>query len=217
MVGEDIERPGRLTEKQIAAIVNLWRKGLGIGEIEKLTGAGRATVHRYTRDVPRFDENEPLPGRNEVFEPTPPQVIDLQPVEKKLPQPPATVPAQVHVGMGILIDFDVIAVLKGFSAQEGYSDFNQYLRKRLVPWMGAVKDLCPNEGPQEFFEKMTQIHNDAAEAYRLLGEEKQRQSWPAGRGYLIKTMQILGWSPEQIQREVAGIDEIARRTRAFSG
>src|SRR5437773_7294563 len=216
MVGEDVERPGRLTEKQIAAIRGLWKKGLAIGEIEKLTGAGRATVHRYTRDVPRFDENEPLPGKNEVFEPIPPQVIDLQPVEEKLPQPPAAVPAQVHVGMGILIDFDVIAVLKGFSAQVGYSDFNEYLQKRLVPWIGAVKDLCLSEGAQDFFEKMTQIHNEAAEAYRLLGEEKQRQSWPAGRGYLIKNMQILGWTPEQIQRETASIDEIAQRTRAFS-
>lgn len=197
--------------------MDLWRKGLGIGEIEKLTGAGRATIHRYTRDVPRFDENEPLPGKNEVFEPTPSQVIDLQPAEKKLPQPPAAVPAQVHVGMGILIDFDMIAILRGFAAQEGYSDFNQYLRQRLIPWMGAVKDLCPNEGPQEFFGRMTQLHNEAAEAYRLRAEEKQRNSWPAGRVYMIRIMEILGWSPDAIQREVASLDQIARRIPALSG
>ena len=206
MVGEEAERPGRLTEKQIKAIVDLWRTGLGIGEIEKLTGAGRATIHHYTKNIPRSGNDEPNWGAV----PTPPQVIDLRQGAGQLPQTPDAVPSKIQLGMGIVVDFELIAILRGFSAQEGYLDFNEYLRKRLVPWAGAVKDLCPNEGPQEFFERMTQVHNEAAEAYRQLVEEKQRHSSPMGRQYMIRIMQILGRSPEEIQREVASVDEMIR-------
>jgi len=216
MVGEEAERPGRLTEKQIKAIVDLWRTGLGIGEIEKLTGAGRATIHHYVKDVPRFDTDRPMGEKNETVAPSLPQIIDLPSKERCTPRPPSSVPAQVDLGMGVVVDLELIAILRGFAAQEGYRDFNGYLRDRLIPWAGAVKDLCPNERPQQFFEKMTKVHNDLAEAYRLLSEEKQRNRWPAGREYLIKNLQLLGWTPEQIQREIGSIDEIARRTRAFS-
>jgi len=205
-VGEEAERPGRLTPKQIRAIVDLWRTGLGIGEIEKLTGAGRATIHHYTKNIPRSGNDEPNWGAV----PTPPQVIDLRQGAGQLRQTPDVVPAKIQLGMGIVVDFELIAILKGFSSQEGFLDFNEYVRKRVVRWMGALKDFCPNEGPQEFFEKMTKVVHEVNEARRI---EKQRDRWPAGRAYLIKNMELLGWAPEQIQREIALIDEIARRER----
>src|SRR5438309_2810005 len=89
MVGEEAERPGRLTEKQIKAIVDLSRTGLGIGEIERLTGAGRATIHHYTKNIPRSGNDEP----NWSAVPTPPQVIDLMQGAGQLPQTPDVVPA----------------------------------------------------------------------------------------------------------------------------
>src|SRR5438093_13750796 len=97
MVGEEAERPGRLTEKQIKAIVDLWRTGLGIGEIEKLTGAGRATVHFYTKNVPRLDNNIPNAEKNETIAAIPPQIIDLSSKERSTPRPPSSARAQIDL------------------------------------------------------------------------------------------------------------------------
>src|SRR5207253_5277597 len=104
MVGEEAERPGRLTEKQIKAIVELSRTGLGTGEIEKLTGAGRATIHFYTKNIPRPDGNVPNEEKNETIATIRPQIINLTTKERNTLRPPSSARAQVDLGMGRTID-----------------------------------------------------------------------------------------------------------------
>ena len=216
MVGEEAERPGRLTEKQIKAIVDLSRTGLGTGEIEKLTGAGRATVHFYTKNIPRPDSNVPNEEKNETIATIPPQIIDLSTKERNTLRPPSSARAQVDLGMGIIIDYELIAILRGLAAQEGYNDFNSYIRNRLIPWAAAIKDKCPGESPQAFFKQYVELNNDFCRAAKQLIELKKNGSWPEGREYMIRIMQILGNSPAQIQKEISAIDEMVRVARSFS-
>src|SRR5437870_12782137 len=90
MIGEEAERPGRLTEKQIKAIVDLSRTGLGTGEIEKLTGAGRATIYFYTKNIPRPDSNVPNEGNSEAVVGIPPRIRERSSKERRTPRPPTT-------------------------------------------------------------------------------------------------------------------------------
>jgi len=215
MVGEDVERPGRLTEKQIAAIRDLWKKGLAISEIERLTGAGRATVFRYTSGVPRFETDESNVG-NEAYSSPPPQIIDLPSKERSTPRPPSTVRAQIDLGMGVIVDSELIAILRGFAAQEGYNDLNSYIRNRLIPWAGAIKDKCPGESPQDFFKQYVELNNDFCRVAKRLIELKKNDSWPEGREYMIRILKILGNSPAEIQKEISAIDDMIRVARSFS-
>src|SRR5207245_5094634 len=140
---EGTERAGRLTRKQIDAILYHYRAGAAISEIERFTGAGRATIFRYTKDVPRLERDETESYRPEVVAPPPPQIIELPRQERNLSQPSAPPPTQVTLGMGIVVNFDLIATLKGIAFQEGYVDLNVYFRELLIPWAAALKVFCP--------------------------------------------------------------------------
>ena len=215
MVGEEAERPGRLTEKQVKAIVDLWRTGLSIGEIEKLTGAGRATIHFYTKNLSRPGGNVPNEEKSETIAAIPPQIIDLSSKERSALRPPSSARAQVDLGMGIVVDFDLIATLKGIAFQEGYEDLNLYFRERLIPWAAALKDFCPKEGPEEHFRQVTEIYNDYSKVAEQLVEEKKRKAQPYGTEHLVEIMKILGYSPARIQEEISQLDRMVQVARSM--
>ena len=158
----------------------------------------------------------PNEEKNETIAAIPPQIIDLSTKERNTPRPQSSARAQVDLGMGIIIDYELIAILRGLAAQEGYNDFNSYIRNRLIPWAAAIKDRCPGESPQAFFKQYVELNNDFCRAAKQLIELKKNGSWPEGREYMIRIMQILGSSPAEIQKEISAIDEMTRVARSFS-
>jgi len=212
---EETERPGRLTRKQIDAILYHHRAGAAISEIERFTGAGRATIFRYTRNVPRLERDETESYRPDVVVPPPPQIIELPKQERNLSPPSAPPPVQVTLGMGIVINFDLIATLKGIAFQEGYEDLNLYFRERLIPWAAALKDFCPKESPVEHFNQVTEIYNDYSKVAQQLVEEKKRKAQPYGTEHLVEIMKILGYSPARIQEEISQLDRMVQVARSM--
>src|SRR5207249_12013586 len=171
-------------------------------------------IHFYTKNVPRVDNNIPDAEKNETIAAIPPQIIDLSSKERNTPRPPSSARAQVDLGMGIIVDSELIAILRGIAAQEGYNDFNSYIRDRLIPWAGAIKDECPGESPQDFFKQYMELNNDFCRVAKQLIELKKNGSWPEGREYMIRILQILGRSPAEIQNEISAIDEMVRVARS---
>ena len=146
--------------------------------------------------------------------PPPPQIIELPKQERNLSPPSAPPPVQVTLGMGIVINFDLIATLKGIAFQEGYEDLNLYFRERLIPWMAALKDFCPKEGPLEHFRQVTEIYNDYSKVAEQLVEEKKRKAQPYGTEHLVEIMKILGYSPARIQEEISQLDRMVQVARS---
>jgi len=211
---EETERPRRLTRKQIDAILYHYGAGAAISEIERFTGAGRATIFRYTKGVPRLEMDETESYRPEVVVPPPPQITEVPRQARNLSQPSAPPPTQVTLGMGIVINFDLIATLKGIAFQEGYEDLNLYFRERLIPWAAALKDFCPKEGPVEHFRQVTEIYNDYSKVAEQLVEEKKRKAQPYGTEHLVEIMKILGYSPARIQEEISQLDRMVQVARS---
>ena len=82
---EEIEVPGRLTKRQIAAIQYDYRNRFTVEQIELLTGNSRATIYKYIRGI---EQLQPTLTQNSTTAADPPPSSLSQPASSSTPSPP---------------------------------------------------------------------------------------------------------------------------------